>query len=116
MNNGNAIILQVAFSYDTLVESKEPIEQDEKERDGSSTAHPKNKGDSEDKDGNISLLDSTDSTDRRHLEGYYGSAVDILGFKDEIDVVRREFDKQRAIDRLIESRNGKAGKRRVHSG
>jgi hypothetical protein len=113
MNNGNAIILQVAFSYDTLVESKEPIEQDKKERDGSSTAHPKNKGDSEDKDGNIPLLDSTD---RRQLEGYYGSAVDILGIKDEIDVVRREFDKQRAIDRLIESRNGKAGKRRVHSG
>jgi hypothetical protein len=111
MNNGNAIILQVAFSYDTLVESKELIEEEDQERASSS-----NKGDSEDKEGNIPSPDSADSTDRRQLEGYYGSAVDILGFKGEIDVVRREFDKQRAIDRLMESRNGKAGKRRVHSG
>jgi hypothetical protein len=116
MNNGNAIILQVAFSYDTLVESKELIEEEDQERGSSSATNAASKGDSEDKEGHIPSPDSADSTDRRQLEGYYGSAVDILGFKGEIDVVRREFDKQRAIDRLMESRNGKAGKRRVHSG
>jgi hypothetical protein len=116
MNNGNAIILQVAFSYDTLVESKEKIEEEDQERGTSSAANTAHKADSEDKEGNIPIPDSTDSTDRRQLDGYYGSAVDILGFKGEIDVVRREFDKQRAIDRLMESRNGRAGKRRVCSG
>lgn len=108
----------MAFSYDTLVESKEPVEEgDVEERDGERSDHPAaNPVSRGDREGSTPSPDNADSTDRRRLEGYYGSAIDILGLKGEIDVVRREFDKQRAIDRQIESRNGKAGKRRVHQG
>jgi hypothetical protein len=111
-NNGNAVILQVAFSYDTLVESKE-LFSDTYEED-----------EDEPQDNNlISVSDMAQDMEAKEdtprgrdlsIGGYFGSAVEILGLWDEIGAVDVAFQRQREIDKA--DGKGKSGKRRVYRG
>jgi hypothetical protein len=118
VNNGNAVLLQIAFSYDTLVESKESM--DEYEDDGqrgsdnnsnininNDTGQNKTKIENEKNSSNIKKTD---------IQGYFGSVLEIFGLNEEINVVGEEFYKLKEINRKAESLNGKAGKRRAPSG
>lgn len=112
------MLLQIAFSYDTLVESKESM--DEYEDDGqlrsdnnsnnninNDTGQVKTKIENEK---NSSTIKKTD------IQGYFGSVLEIFGLNEEINVVGEEFYKLKEINRKSESLSGKAGKRRAPSG
>lgn len=125
--NGNAVIIQLAFSYDTLVESSELIDESESDMedcsdDNQSYDHNKNYNDSKNRNKNSDNNNSScneESDGKLHginIDGYFSSAVDIFGIKEEINAVKIEFEKQKAIELFKEGKFGKMTKRRIHSG
>ena len=135
-NNGNAVILQVAFSYDTLVESREVFYDTDEEGDGDGEGDwegqrqgarglEKDKG----RDGASPVTGSGDvayvtegregsgglvgDAPRDPMQGFFGSAVDILGMGEEISGVWGAYDRQREAIRM--EGKGRA-KRRVFRG
>ena len=118
VNNGNAVLLQIAFSYDTLVESKESM--DEYEDDGQAGSDNKSNNNINNDTGQnktkIENEKNSSNIKKTNIQGYFGSVLEIFGLNEEMNVVGEEFYKLKEINRKSESLIGKAGKRRAPSG
>ena len=130
--NGNAVIIQIAFSYDTLVESSELIDESESDMEDCSDDNQSNELSNKNFDSSKNKSKNTDNISNNNdnssneepynklhginIDGYFSSAVDIFGIKEEINAVKIEFEKQKAIELFKEGKFGKMTKRRIHSG
>ena len=114
VNNGNAVLLQIAFSYDTLVESKESM--DEYEDDGQIGSDNNINNDTGQNKTKIENEKNSSNIKKTNIQGYIGSVLEIFGLNEEINVVGEEFFKLKELNRKSESLSGKAGKRRAPSG
>ena len=122
-------MIQIAFSYDTLVESKERIDEDEDDesefikqtdRHKGPSGNNENYKDSNQNRPNIEVdgnsASSSQNVKKTNIQGYFGSVLEIFGLNEEINTVGEEFYKLKESNMKSESVNGKAGKRRAPSG
>ena len=130
-NNGNAIVLQIAFSYDTLVESKELLNEyddygnnDSDDNDGDNNGMDREKNnkltsfvnrnsnnmsnynnESYNKNNSENYYEDDNNNENENeniLKGYYRSAAEILGLNEEIYRVATSYKNQKDLDTMEE--------------
>jgi hypothetical protein len=109
---GDSVVLQVAFSYETLVESRQVIDyyfddgahaQDDDDEDGD---------DDDGDDEGVSASASVPASATKGLDPYFDSAVDLLDLRQEVAAVKGAALRERERDREARTARRSHAKRR----